>query len=75
MKEFLTLTSLSETTTQLTAEKMMHELLKNHEKIIQQLLNLFEVAKENNDEVTLDLMIERKGEHEEIAWMLRSTVE
>ena len=72
LSEFLKLTSLKESDNTLEANSMVKELLCSHELISKNILNLFDIAKECNDEVTLDLLIERKSEHDKIAWILRS---
>jgi starvation-inducible DNA-binding protein len=69
---FLKLTTIKESSNDLNANAMLQELLSNHEAIIKQILDLIEIIKDLNDEVTLDLLIERKAEHDKISWMLRS---
>ena len=72
--EFLKMTSLSEGDSHLNADKMVLDLYKDHEAIAKYIIKTFEVAKEFDDEATLDLLIERKSEHDKTAWMLRSTL-
>ncbi|EKD70041.1 MAG: hypothetical protein ACD_46C00662G0001 [uncultured bacterium] len=72
--EFLKLSVLHEGDHDLKAEKMVLELANDHESISKSLVKLFEVAKECDDEATLDLFIQRKKEHDKTAWMLRSTL-
>lgn len=72
LSAFLKLTSLKESDHPLDANAMVKELLSSHEAVIKNILELFEIAKECNDEVTLDLLIQRKSEHDKTAWMLRS---
>ena len=73
LSAFLKLTSLKETDARLDAKQMIKTLLKDHETIANRLSKLLTIAQHCDDEVTLDLFIERKAEHEKIAWMLRST--
>lgn len=73
-KKFSMLTSLDEAGSHLSAEDMIKELLKDHETISKQFEKLFAAAQKCKDEATLDLYIERKREHDKIAWMLRSTL-
>lgn len=72
LAEFLKLASLKEANGVLEANEMIKELLSDHELMSKHILNLFEIIKECNDEVTFDLLIERKSEHDKISWMLRS---
>lgn len=74
LSAFLKLTVLKESDELLDANAMIKELLLSHELVIKTILELFEIAKECNDEVSLDLLIERKSEHDKTAWMLRSSL-
>lgn len=73
--QFLMLTSLKEADGNKSAEAMIQELLHDHELMGAQFGKLFEWAQKEKDEVTLDLFIQRKTEHDKIAWMLRSLLE
>ena len=73
--KFLQLTSLDEPGHNLTAEEMLQALLVDHGTIAKNIEKLFAVAEACNDEVTLDLFIQRKSEHDKTAWMLESTLE
>lgn len=75
LRDFLKLTTLKEAEGKLDALAMIKALLLSHEAISAHIVSLFEIAKECNDEVTLDLLIVRKAEHEKISWMLRSSLE
>jgi starvation-inducible DNA-binding protein len=75
MAEFLKSASLEESTDHKNAKSMLQELLANHELIGNEIVNLFEIAKTGDDEATLDLLIERKTEHDKMAWMLHSSLE
>lgn len=72
--DFLRLTSLKEVRSKLDAKAMLQTLLSDHETIGKNLTNLFTLADQAGDEVTLDLFIQRKTEHDKTAWMLRSTL-
>lgn len=72
--EFLKMSQLNEGDSHLNADKMLLDLYKDHDAITKSIVKTFEVAKEVNDEATLELLIERKTEHDKIAWMLRSTL-
>lgn len=72
--EYLKLTSLKEAHGNLDAEAMLKALLGDHIAIGTTLTNLFEIIENAGDEVTLDLLIQRKAEHDKVAWMLRSTL-
>lgn len=73
--EFLKMASLQEAEGDVSAELMIKELLIDHESMSSSLQKLFALAQEDGDEVTLDMLIERKTEHDKTAWMLRSTLE
>lgn len=72
---FLKFTSLkeSDTSSLLKAEQMVQKLLSDHESISHHIAHLFNIDKEW-DEVTLDLLTERKSEHDQATWMLRSSL-
>ena len=74
LSAFLKLASLKESDNPLDSNSMLKELLSSHEMIAENILDIMEIAKECNDEVTLDLLIERKSEHDKTAWMLRSSL-
>lgn len=73
--EFLKLTSLEEADTGLSAEDMLSALLNDHETMAAACNRMIQAAEEEGDEVTVDMLIERKTEHDKTAWMLRSTLE
>lgn len=72
--QFMQLSSLKETSATLTDEEMIKALLKDHESMSEMITRLFSIAEACEDEVTLDFFIQRKTEHDKIAWMLRSTL-
>lgn len=75
LKEFIELTTLQEPKGDYSAKKMIAELGKDHVAIASQLVKLFELFEAVGDEVTLDILIQRKTEHDKFVWMLRSSVE
>ena len=72
--QFLKLTSLEEETATLASEEMLKQLLHDHQVITRNLLRLFELAEQAEDEATVDLITERLRVHEKAAWMIRSTL-
>lgn len=72
MKEFLELSSLKESTEELSENDMLSALLSDHEAIIHQLEQWVNDAQEIKDESTADFLIERTQYHKKIAWMIRS---
>jgi starvation-inducible DNA-binding protein len=72
---FLKFTCLKESdiSSLLKSDQMVKKLLSDHELISNNITNLFNIGKEW-DEVTLDLLTERKSEHDQAAWMLRSSL-
>lgn len=74
MTQFLKLTSLEESDDNITAEAMIEELLADHEFVAKNIQKFFTIVQNAKDEVTLDILIQRKTEHDKTAWMLRSTI-
>ncbi len=72
MRQFLELTSLNESDANLTADKMIEELLSDHEQIAQSIRPHIEETSTLGDEGTADMLIQRLKYHERTAWMLRS---
>lgn len=72
LKEFLDLTSLEESTGELSEDDMLRNLLADHEQMIHQIVRWIKDAQEVDDESTADLLVERSREHEKMAWMIRS---
>tara|TARA_Y100001934_G_C12193295_1_gene697507 strand:+ start:325 stop:786 length:462 start_codon:yes stop_codon:yes gene_type:complete len=54
------------------AMKMVKDLAKSHETLAEIANDTIEVASESGDEVSLDLMVQRKTAHDKTAWMLNS---
>lgn len=74
MKEFLALTSLKESSRDLSANQMIEELVKDHEALIKDLHVGISLAEEHEDQGTADLFIQQLRSHEKMAWMLRSSL-
>jgi starvation-inducible DNA-binding protein len=72
--EFAKLTALKEQTAPLSALKMVEALMKDHETVAKTAKSVIELSQEAEDDVTEDMMTERRRVHHEAAWMLRSTL-
>lgn len=72
MHEFLEISSLDEAEGDLSADKMLQQLLEGHDKISSQIRPKIEEASKIGDEGTADLLISHLRFHEKTAWMLRS---
>lgn len=72
LKKFLEITSIEEEANDFDGDKILKELLKNHEAIIQYLRGHIKTSNELGDDGTGDLLIQRLRSHEKTAWMLRS---
>jgi len=73
--EYGKLSSIKEETHTVTAEEMVKKLMKDHETLSQQANLILSKAEKNNDQGTMDMLIQRIREHDKTAWMLRSTLE
>lgn len=71
-KQFAALTSIEESDKVPKADKMIQELIKGHETVIQTARKLLPVCSEANDEVTAGVLTDRLDIHEKTSWMLRS---
>lgn len=71
---FLKLTSLEEAEDGLNASDMVAALMKDHETMAASINRMIHAAQEDDDEVTVDMLIDRKTEHDKNVWMLRSTL-
>lgn len=74
MNEMIPLTAIGEDTGNPTAETMIEKLAGDHEKIVQRLRQVTQVAEELNDHVTADMVTARMAFHEKAIWMLRAIV-
>jgi len=75
MKEFLKLTTLSESTAKLPQNEMIKELVEDHEELIESCGKLIQFVDEHLDPGTSDLLAERIRFHSKQAWLLRSHLE
>ena len=75
LTDFLELSSLSETTGVPDADKMLSDLLSDHEKVIVFARKSCALAAESGDDASADLLTQRLQVHEKTAWMLRSFLE
>ncbi len=73
--EFARLSSVKETTGDLSAQQMIAELLSGQESVVKTARSIFPVVQESHDEPTADLLTQRMQSHEKTAWMLRSMLE
>lgn len=56
-------------------EAMIDNLLQDNETCSKEARKVLKVAEDAEDEVTVDMMVERMTQHDEAAWMLRATLE
>lgn len=71
-KQFAALTSIEESDKVPEAEKMIADLIKGHEVVIQTARQLLPVCAEAHDDVTAGVLTDRLEIHEKTSWMLRS---
>lgn len=69
---FAKVTTIKEENSIPTAEEMIHNLVSGNEAVVQTAREIIQLCEEAEDDVTIDLMIERMQKHEKFAWMLRS---
>lgn len=67
-------TSLSEETQVISAQRMVEQLLVDHETIVRNMREAAEFADKSDDFVTHDLLVARMNFHENAIWMLRATI-
>lgn len=72
LQEFLKLASLSEGKSTQSWEKMIQELVEDHETMVEKCHELIEFTNSVNDEGTSDLIVDRIRSHSKEAWLLRS---
>ena len=56
-----------------SAQAMVEDLAKDHERIANRMHKLIELAEAQKDPVTVDMVTTRSAFHEKAAWMLRAT--
>jgi len=75
-REYLELSTIEEDSSlPESAELMLQNLLADNEACSREARAVLKVAEKAEDEVTVDMMVERMSIHEEAAWMLRSTLQ
>lgn len=74
-QQFAKLTSLKEETKVPHYEKMIQQLVQDHETVAKTAREIFPLADEAHDEVSNNLLADRMEIHEKTAWMLRSLLE
>jgi len=72
--EFKALSCVDVDTPHKSTLAMLEELVKDNEAVAKRMLKVSDVADDNNDKFTEDMIIARIGTHEENAWMLRATI-
>ena len=72
--EFRTLSPVDVETPHTTTPEMLRQLVADNEAVAKRMLEASDVAEENNDKFTEDMLIARIGQHEENAWMLRASI-
>jgi starvation-inducible DNA-binding protein len=69
---FLRLSAIKEEEKVLNAKEMLHRLVEGHETLIRGARKLGEIADNENDFATVDMIGRRLGAPEKMAWFLRS---
>lgn len=72
LKEYLQNATIKETNEELTAEEMVQAIVNDFSSIIAELKAANEVAEQNNEEVTSDMLIGLIGKLEKHNWMLKA---
>lgn len=73
-QDFEDRSTIKEETQDRTAESMVDQLVKDHEKLSRRMREIAKQADEAGDLVTADLLTQRLAFHEKAIWMLRATV-
>jgi starvation-inducible DNA-binding protein len=68
-------TGVSNIPASLSAEKMIAELVRQHEGVVRRMRDVVALAEKVDDVVTADLLTGLMARHEKDAWMLRSTLQ
>jgi len=71
---FAKITSIKEETGIPIAEEMIFNLVTGNETVVSTAREIVKICDEAEDDVTIDLMVERMQIHEKNAWMLRSMI-
>jgi starvation-inducible DNA-binding protein len=72
LRQFIEMTTLKESESEITADELVKELLDDHEKLCLYIRERIELASKLGDEVTAALLIQRLRDHEKCAWVLRN---
>jgi starvation-inducible DNA-binding protein len=72
---YLKLAKIKEENTVPAAKDMLVQLTQDNESLSAHANDLFKVAENDNDQASMDMLIERIRTHEKAAWMLRSHLE
>lgn len=73
-KEYLEISSVKECHSEISANDMLAQLVKDHETLREVIGRGMSAASELNDDVTMDLFVRRADVHEKAAWMLKSSL-
>lgn len=73
--DFAELSNMGEAKRKISDMEMAASLVESHEHLILNLRKALKTAESVEDEVTVDMMVERLKVHEKSAWMLRSFIE
>ena len=73
--EFLSMSSVKEDSKLPVASAMVINLIKSHEICSKEAHKVLDIAEKAQDEVTVDLMVQRMAFHDKAAWMLRAIQE
>jgi starvation-inducible DNA-binding protein len=71
---FAKVTTIKEENSIPAAEEMIHNLVTGNEAVVKTARQIIDLCEDAEDEVTIDLMVERMQIHEKNAWMLRSMI-
>lgn len=74
-RDFMRLTSIKEAVGVPKAQRMIQELLEDHQAVVNSAKAAFPAAESADDQATMDLLTQRMQLHEKTAWMLRSLLE
>ena len=72
LKEFLAMTRLKEGPDHEDQSKQVKQILSDHENVIRSIRKDIDTCDDCKDAVTADLLTKILGQHEKMAWMLRS---
>ena len=74
LKSMISETRLDDAKGNPSAEKMIETLVADHEAVVRAMREAAEMAEEQHDLVTADLLTARMGWHEQAIWMLRAII-